>query len=60
MVNAIDLVFVEDRFEFLIELFSRLQIGAERLLDDNAGEACTVLFAAIFDQANLAELFDDG
>ena len=43
MVNAIDLFFGEDGLQFGVQLPGRVQVGAERLLDDDAREARAVL-----------------
>src|SRR5262249_54951220 len=55
VIDPIDLILVEDAEQLPIELTRRLEIGAERLLDDDA-PPCAVLLAR---KADFAELADD-
>src|ERR1700688_30385 len=55
MIDAVDLIFVEDLLELLVELSRGLQVVAERLFDNNAGPM-TVFFLG---ETCLAELLHD-
>ena len=56
MIDAINLVFVQDLLDFLIELLRGLQIAPERLFDHDPSPLL-VIFA---NQTDRAQLFDYG
>src|SRR5690349_9220234 len=56
MVDAINLVFVQDLAELLVELFRRGQIVTKRLFDDDSRPPSVLLFR----QATQTPHFDDG
>jgi hypothetical protein len=53
MVDAVDLIFVEDLLEFFVELTRGLQIVSERLFDDDPGPVAALLLG----QSGLTQLF---
>ena len=56
VVDAIDLLFIGDLENLLIQRFGRLQVVAERLLDDHSAPVIIVLLH----QSIGGELFNDG
>ena len=54
VVDAVNLVLGKDRFDRLLELSRRLEIGAEGLLDDDARPA-----VGVFLEAGFFEMLDD-
>ena len=56
MVDTVDLIFVQDLFDFLIELFRRFKIATERLFDHHPPPVA-IFFAS---QTDRAQLLDHG